>query len=136
MQKQATGLSTAKANSSLKSNEDADRQLLVHPKSSASNASEKGKEGQEKDNDQIHDSNVQDLYDLYNACNGEMHEGLLDIRKLEELSKEEREFLDIKRLREVWHHMASDCNKCKEIVTKLNSYRESMRTHTTKQNQE
>src|ERR1051325_6051915 len=50
---------------------------------------------QEKGDDNVHDKNVEDLYDLYNACNGEMRKGLLDIRKLEELSKEEREFLDV-----------------------------------------
>ena len=84
---------------------------------------------QEKSDDQFHDSATEDLYDLYNACNGVIHESLLDISKLDELSAEEIEVLDIDRLREVWHHMASGsgCDRCKAIVNTLNSVREQMR---------
>ena len=78
------------------------------------------------EDDPLHYRKVEDLYDLYNACNGVMHNGLLDIRKLAELSAEETEVLDIERLRQVWEHMES-CGRCQAIVKKLNSIREEMR---------
>ena len=45
---------------------------------------------QETRNDSFHDSESEDIYDLYNACNGLVRDdGLLDIRELDELSQEE-----------------------------------------------
>lgn len=69
-----------------------------------------------------HNSEVGDVYDLYNACNGVMLDGLLDARKLDELSGEEAEVFDVERLREVWTH-ATDCTDCKKIIQTLNSAR-------------
>jgi hypothetical protein len=69
-----------------------------------------------------HDSEAGDVYDLYNACNGVMLDGLLDVRKLDELSHEETEVFDVERLREVWAHTAG-CADCEKIVQILNSAR-------------
>ena len=82
---------------------------------------------QEKGNDPFHNSERGDVYDLYNACNGVLHDGLLDIRKLDELSAEEVEYLDLPRLRKVWQHTASGCIQCKTIINTLNSARQSLR---------
>jgi hypothetical protein len=72
--------------------------------------------------DWFHDSES-DIFTLFNACDGAMHDGFLDIRKLDELSKEEREVLDCDRLREVWQHTTSGCKTCAGIVRTLNSVR-------------
>lgn len=73
--------------------------------------------------EQFHDSESEDIYDLYNACNGAIHEGFLDIRKLDELNAGELEVLDLERLREIWFHTISGCGTCAEIVRTLNSVR-------------
>ena len=39
--------------------------------------------------DEFHDSESEDIFDLYNACNGVMNKGLLDKAKLDEFSPEE-----------------------------------------------
>ena len=73
---------------------------------------------------QFHNSESEDIYDLYNACNGSVCEdGFLDISKLDELSSEEREILNVKRLREIWQHTTSNCAVCAGIVRTLNSVR-------------
>ena len=82
---------------------------------------------QEKGGDEFHDGRSDDLYDLYNACNGVLCDGVLDIRKLDELSPDEAEFLDIPRLREIWEHISSGCLQCQAIIKTLNSARESLR---------
>jgi len=73
-------------------------------------------------NDPYHDSDL-DIFDLFNACNGVLRDGLLDIRKLDELSQEELEVFDIVRLRNIWSHSASGCRECEAIITTLNSIR-------------
>ncbi|MEN3333061.1 MAG: hypothetical protein V7641_2426, partial [Blastocatellia bacterium] len=75
---------------------------------------------QEKSGDEFHDSESDDLYDLYNACNGALLDGLLDVRKLDELSAAEAKVLDIARLKQVWQHMASGCAECRAIIATLN----------------
>lgn len=83
---------------------------------------------QEQGVDQFHDSELGDVYDLYNACNGELRDdGLLDVRRLDSLSAEEAEAFDVERLREVWRHTASGCTRCAQIVTILNTTRKSLR---------
>jgi hypothetical protein len=73
---------------------------------------------------QFHDSESEDIYDLYNACNGAVREdGFLDDSKLDELTNEEREVLNVKRLREIWRHTISGCATCAGIVKTLNSVR-------------
>ena len=77
----------------------------------------------------FHDSELGDVYDLYNACNGAMRGGLLDKRRLDELTASEREALDVKRLREVWEHTATGCLTCAEIVYTLNAARGMIRNN-------
>ena len=79
-------------------------------------------------NDSFHDSESEDIYDLYNACNGIVcDDGLLDIRELDELSQEEAKALNVVRLKEIWAHTASGCPACQEIVRILNSVRGTLR---------
>ena len=85
---------------------------------------------QEKGGDPFHDDESEDVYDLYNACNGVIHDGLLDIRKLDELSPEEREFLNVPRLRKVWDHVATGCTQCHTIINTLNLARERLKKRT------
>lgn len=76
---------------------------------------------------QFHDSESEDIYDLYNACNGAVREdGFLDVGKLDELSPEEREVLNVKRLRDIWRHTFSGCPTCAGIIRTLNSIRQIM----------
>ena len=82
---------------------------------------------QQADARRFHDSETGDVYDLYNACNGEMAGALLDVRKLDELSAEEKEALDVRRLREVWEHTASGCPTCDHIIRTLNAARGLLR---------
>lgn len=77
---------------------------------------------------QFHDSDSsEDVYDLYNACNGIVINGLLDVTKLDELSPEEAEVLDVRRLREVWAHTATGCARCATIIKTLNLVRGKLR---------
>jgi len=76
--------------------------------------------------EEFHDSELGDIYDLYNACNGAMVNGLLDVSKLDEYSPEDAEALNVPRLREVWQHMASGCSECRSIVHGLSRLRESL----------
>ena len=86
-----------------------------------------------KGNDQFHDSeaedvgDVGDLYDLFNACNGEVLGGVLNLRKLEDLSKEECEVLDVARLKKLGAHVISGCPRCRAIIDKLNYVRAALR---------
>lgn len=77
--------------------------------------------------DDFHDSEIGDIYDLYNAVNGVMYNGLLDIRKLEEYGPDDYEILNVPRLREVWEHSATGCTKCKDIITALSRMRDAMK---------
>ena len=77
----------------------------------------------EKTIDSFHDSESEDIYDLYNACNGIVRNGLLDIRELDKLSQTESEALNVPRLREIWEHTTSGCCTCKDIVSALNLIR-------------
>lgn len=81
---------------------------------------------EEKDGDPFHDSELGDVYDLYNACNGVLAGKLLDVSKLEELSREEAEVLDLDRLREVWAHTAT-CDTCEDIIRTLNLTRKLLK---------
>ena len=70
-------------------------------------------------NDKFHDGD--DIFDLYNACNGE-----IDIQKIDQLSDEERELFDVDRLKEVAAHVAG-CDRCKSIIKLLNWARGELR---------
>ena len=83
---------------------------------------------QEKDSDPFHDSSEsEDLFDLFNACDGIMRDGLLDIRVLDQFSKEEAAALNVVRLKEIWFHTASGCPKCSAIIRTLNTIRGTLR---------
>ncbi|MDQ5839363.1 MAG: hypothetical protein M3379_21515 [Acidobacteriota bacterium] len=84
---------------------------------------------QERGLDHFHDSELGDVYDLYNACNGALRDGLLDVRKLDELTPGERAVLDVARLREVWAHTSTGCGTCQIIIQTLNAARGTMRSH-------
>ena len=86
---------------------------------------------QETRNDSFHESESEDIYDLYNACNGIVRDdGLLDIRELDQLSQEEAEALNVANLKKIWAHTATRCSTCEEIVRILNSVRGTLRTDT------
>lgn len=80
---------------------------------------------QEKDPDPFHDSSeAEDIYDLFNACNGiVLSNGLLDISQLDEFSPEDAEALNVPRLREIWSHTESGCSQCAKIISTLNMVR-------------
>lgn len=77
------------------------------------------------DLDPFHNSEV-DIYDLFNAVNGVVVNGLLDISQLDEYTPQEAEELNVPRLREVWEHTASGCLRCATIVSILNDIRGSL----------
>ena len=74
----------------------------------------------------FHDRESDDVYDLYNACSGTMHNGKLDVRKLDDLSREEKEMLNVPKLKELWHHIDSGCSRCETIIQTLNSARRAL----------
>jgi hypothetical protein len=78
---------------------------------------------EDKEAHPFHDSESEDIYDLYNACNGIIRDGLLDIKKLDDLSQEEIEILNLARLKEIWNHTAAGCTQCAGIVRTLNTVR-------------
>ena len=73
--------------------------------------------------DDFHNSEIGDVYDLYNACNGVMYNDLLDKSKLKEYGPDDYEVLNVPRLLEVWEHTASGCSKCEGIIMALNRLR-------------
>ena len=75
---------------------------------------------------EFHDSEAGDVYALFNACNGVIVDGLLDVRKLEEYSPEDARALNVPRLREVWEHTASGCPVCEGIIHALSRLRRSV----------
>lgn len=77
--------------------------------------------------DDFHDSEIGDIYDLYNACNGAKSDGLLDKSKLEEYGPDDYEVLNVPRLREVWEH-ALGCSTCNDIITALDRMRGVIKT--------
>ena len=79
----------------------------------------------DQNQEEFHDSEFGDVFTLYNVCNGQIHNGLLDIRKVDELSIEELKFLDTARLKEIWLHTASGCTTCEGIIRTLNMVRGS-----------
>ena len=82
---------------------------------------------QEKDSDPFHDSASEDVFDLFNACNGMMRDGLLDIRVLDQFSEEDAAALNVARLKEIWTHTASGCAKCAAIIRTLHTIRGTLK---------
>lgn len=89
---------------------------------------------EQEDAAQFHDgdSESEDVYDLYNACNGILVDGPLDLNKLDELSPAEAEVFDVQKLREVWNHIASGCVRCATIISTLNRIRGRLRERASK----
>jgi hypothetical protein len=71
------------------------------------------------DSAHYHDSEIGDIYDLFNACNGIVRDGYLDVQQLDQYSPEEAETLNIIRLREVWEHTITGCLHCRHVVDAL-----------------
>lgn len=82
---------------------------------------------QEKDAAQFHDSEAEDIYDLYNACDGILRDdGLLDVSQLDEFSPDEAQALNVPRLREIWEHTRGGCAECQRISDALNIVRQTI----------
>jgi hypothetical protein len=75
----------------------------------------------------FHQENPEGVYNLYNACNGKIKNGLLDIAELERLTDEERKLLNVVTLYEAWQHVAAGCSECERIIETLNYARRMMR---------
>jgi hypothetical protein len=104
------------------------RQLNMHVLTPTTESLRRNNVDQEKDTDQFHDSSdSEDIYDLYNACNGILRNGLLDKGQLDEYSPDDAEALNVSKLREIWEHTASGCLRCVEIIRTLNEIRGTLR---------
>jgi hypothetical protein len=82
---------------------------------------------QEQETNEFHNSAGEDIYTLYLICDGDMYEGWLDISKLDELSPQEAEGLNMARLREIWEHTRSGCAECRRIIRTLHLVREMLK---------
>lgn len=77
----------------------------------------------DNETENYHDSESGDIYDLFNACNGVMVDGLVDVEQLNNYTAEEAEVLNIIRLREIWEHTRRGCLHCRNIVEALHALR-------------
>jgi hypothetical protein len=76
--------------------------------------------------DSFHNSESEDIYDLYNAVNGIVRDGLLDINELQKLSQQESAALNVPKLKEIWQHTANGCARCANIIEILNLARQTL----------
>ena len=76
---------------------------------------------------EFHDSESGDIYDLFNACNGIVVDGFLDVEQLHNYTPDEAEELNVPRLREIWEHTKTGCLHCREIIQALRGVREAIR---------
>ena len=82
----------------------------------------RGRRPVQNETDEFHDSDV-DVFDLYNACNGIIRGGFLDVRELDKYSPEDAEALNVPRLKEIWEHTTTGCPQCREIIEGLHVVR-------------
>ena len=75
--------------------------------------------------DDFHNDGSAEILALYNACNGVLLNGRLDISKLEDYSPDDALALDIPRLRKIWTHSAG-CTQCDRVISFLNEIRGTM----------
>jgi hypothetical protein len=75
---------------------------------------------------ECHDSEAGDVYALFNAVDGVIVDGLLDVSKLDDYGPEDAEALNVSRLRQVFEHTASGCKTCEDIIKALTHLRESL----------
>src|SRR5689334_21524370 len=80
----------------------------------------------ENDTLHFHDSESGDIYDLFNACNGIVREGFLDVRQLDNYTAEEAKELNITRLGEIWKHTKTGCSHCQKVVAALSGLRDKL----------
>ena len=73
--------------------------------------------------EQFHDSESEDVFDLYNACNGIVRDGFLDVEELNRYTPDEAKELNVPRLREIWEHTRTGCPQCRDIVQALHTVR-------------
>lgn len=76
--------------------------------------------------DSFHNSESEDIYDLYNAVNGIVRDGLLDINEFSKLSQQESAALNVPKLKEIWQHTANGCARCANIIEILNLARQTL----------
>ena len=82
---------------------------------------------EEEEGDSFHDSESQDIFDLFNAVNGVVLEnGLLDASKLNEYGPADAEALNVPRLWEIYDH-ATGCDQCKQIIRALYDLRRTLK---------
>ena len=72
---------------------------------------------------QFHDSEAEDVFDLYNACNGIVRDGFLDVEQLNKYTSDQAKELNVPRLREIWEHTRTGCSQCRDIVQALHNAR-------------
>jgi hypothetical protein len=72
--------------------------------------------------DEFHDSAI-DIFALFNACDGIIRDGFLDVSELDKYSPADAEALNVSRLKEIWEHTTSGCLKCREIIEALENVR-------------
>jgi len=83
---------------------------------------------QKERNDEFHDSNSGvDIFALYNACNGIIRHGFLDVSELDKYSPADAEALDVPRLKKIWEHTLTGCSQCRGIIEALHGVREEVR---------
>lgn len=83
---------------------------------------------QKDTDDEFHDSDSGlDVFALFNACNGIIRDGFLDVSELDKYSPAEAEALNVPRLKEIWEHTTTDCLQCREIIEALGVVRGTVR---------
>jgi len=83
---------------------------------------------QKERNDEFHDSDSGvDIFALYNACNGIIRRGFLDVSELDKYSPADAKALDVPRLKKTWEHTLTGCSQCREIIEALHGIREEVR---------
>ena len=100
----------------------------THEQSPAGSPAPPGRPDVEKpeSTDSFHNSESEDIFDLYNACNGIVRNGLLDIDELGKLTRQESEALNVSKLKDIWRHTASGCARCANIIEILNLARQTL----------
>lgn len=84
----------------------------------------RGRSAVQNETDEFHDSDSDvDVFDLYNACNGIMRGGFLDVRELDKYSPDDAKALNVPRLKEIWEHTTTGCLQCRGIIEALHVVR-------------
>ncbi|HET6976677.1 MAG TPA: hypothetical protein VFI24_10170 [Pyrinomonadaceae bacterium] len=77
---------------------------------------------QKDTDDEFHDSDI-DIFALFNAVDGIMRNGFLDVSELDKYSPADAEALNVPRLKEIWKHTTTGCDKCRDIIEALQNVR-------------